>query len=74
MWLGVLSTASIIALYAESGVSKDRILIKLASTWEGLQAAKLLEAQGIHCNMTLLFAKCQAVVAGNTICLSVTRC
>jgi transaldolase len=52
----------IIALYEEAGVSKERVLIKLASTWEGIQAAKELEATyGIHCNLTLLFSFAQAV-------------
>lgn len=52
----------LIALYEEHGISKDRILIKLASTWEGIQAAKELEEKyGIHCNLTLLFSFCQAV-------------
>ncbi|KAL2918277.1 Transaldolase [Polyrhizophydium stewartii] len=52
----------IIALYQEAGVHKDRVLIKLASTWEGIQAAKILEAEyGIHCNLTLLFSFAQAV-------------
>nr|CAD2128086.1 unnamed protein product [Meloidogyne enterolobii] len=51
-----------IRLYEEEGISKERILIKLASTWEGIQAAKILESQhGIHCNMTLLFNFYQAV-------------
>jgi transaldolase len=53
----------IIKLYEEAGISKDRILIKMASTWEGFQAAKVLEAEGIHTNMTLLFSLAQAVVA-----------
>lgn len=52
----------LIDLYKEAGVSKDRILIKLSSTWEGIQAGKELEQQhGIHCNMTLLFSFAQAV-------------
>ncbi|TIA89232.1 hypothetical protein E3P99_02196 [Wallemia hederae] len=51
----------IIALYKENGVHKDRVLIKIASTWEGIQAAKDLEAEGIHCNLTLLFGFGQAV-------------
>jgi transaldolase len=52
----------LVALYKEAGVDKDRILIKLASTWEGIQAAKELEANyGIHCNLTLLFSFAQAV-------------
>ncbi|KAM5138726.1 transaldolase [Mantella aurantiaca] len=52
----------IIALYKEAGIDKERILIKLSSTWEGIQAGKVLEEQyGIHCNMTLLFSFAQAV-------------
>ncbi|KAM6159349.1 transaldolase [Rhynchocyon petersi] len=52
----------LIDLYKEAGISKDRILIKLSSTWEGIQAGKELEEQhGIHCNMTLLFSFAQAV-------------
>lgn len=50
----------LIALYKARGISKDRVLIKIASTWEGIQAAKELESvHGIHCNLTLLFAFCQ---------------
>lgn len=52
----------LVALYEGLGVSKERILIKLASTWEGIQAAKELEEKyGIHCNLTLLFSFAQAV-------------
>ncbi len=51
----------IIDLYRKRGISKDRILIKIASTWEGIEAAKELEKEGIHCNMTLLFSLAQAV-------------
>lgn len=52
----------IIQLYEDHGISKDRVLIKLASTWEGIQAAKVLEEEyGIHCNLTLLFSLAQAV-------------
>ena len=52
----------LIALYESLGISKDRVLIKIASTWEGIQAARELEAKdGIHCNLTLLFGFCQAV-------------
>ncbi|CAH2325345.1 transaldolase [Pelobates cultripes] len=52
----------IIALYKESGIEKERILIKLSSTWEGIQAGKVLEEEyGIHCNMTLIFSFAQAV-------------
>jgi transaldolase len=52
----------IIELYKELGIGKERILIKIASTWEGIQAAKELEKEhGIHCNLTLLFSFVQAV-------------
>lgn len=50
-----------IQLYEEQGISRERILIKLGTTWEGVQAAKILESEGIHCNMTLLFSFAQAV-------------
>lgn len=50
----------LIRLYHDAGVSSERILIKIASTWEGIQAAKVLEAEGIHCNLTLLFHFAQA--------------
>jgi transaldolase len=53
----------LIALYDAAGVSRERILIKIASTWEGIQAAKVLEKEGIHCNMTLLFCLPQAIAA-----------
>jgi len=59
---GTLKIArELIALYEENGVSRDRVLIKIASTWEGIEAAKELEAEGIHCNLTLLFSLCQAI-------------
>ena len=51
----------IIKLYADQGISKDRILIKIASTWEGIRAAEQLEKEGIHCNLTLLFGVHQAI-------------
>jgi transaldolase len=51
----------IIALYKEAGIDSQRILIKMASTWEGIQAAEILEKDNIHCNLTLLFGFCQAV-------------
>ncbi|XP_066999117.1 transaldolase [Anabrus simplex] len=58
----VQKARKLIKLYEEQGISKDRILIKLASTWEGIQAAKELEEKhGIHCNLTLLFSFAQAV-------------
>jgi transaldolase len=55
----------IIAAYAAAGIDKQRVLIKIASTWEGIQAAKALEAQGIKCNMTLLFCSAQAGVCAD---------
>jgi transaldolase len=54
----------LIALYAAHGVDRNRVLIKLASTWEGIEAAKALQAEGIHCNMTLLFSLVQAAACG----------
>ncbi|MGD9841884.1 MAG: transaldolase [Steroidobacteraceae bacterium] len=54
----------IIELYAKAGIGRERVLIKIAATWEGIQAAKVLEREGIHCNLTLLFAFCQAVACG----------
>jgi len=51
----------LIALYEEAGIERSRILIKIASTWEGIQAAKVLEEEGITCNLTLLFSMAQAV-------------
>ncbi|MCA9059319.1 MAG: transaldolase [Planctomycetaceae bacterium] len=51
----------LIQLYQEAGVASDRILIKIASTWEGIEAARQLEQEGIHCNLTLLFGFGQAV-------------
>ena len=51
----------LIRLYNDAGVSNDRVLIKIASTWEGIKAAEVLEKEGIHCNLTLLFGFGQAV-------------
>ncbi|MDQ7968373.1 MAG: transaldolase [Oxalicibacterium faecigallinarum] len=51
----------LIRLYEAAGISRDRILIKIASTWEGIRAAEVLEKDGIHCNLTLLFSLPQAV-------------
>ncbi len=51
----------LIALYEAAGISRDRVLIKIASTWEGIKAAEVLEKEGIHCNLTLLFSLAQAV-------------
>lgn len=56
----------LIELYEKRGISKDRILIKLSSTWEGIQAAKELEEKyGIHCNMTLIFSFAQALACAD---------
>ncbi|MUO78375.1 transaldolase [Agrobacterium vitis] len=52
---------AIIAQYKERGIEKDRILIKLASTWEGIRAAEVLQKEGIDCNLTLLFSRAQAI-------------
>lgn len=57
----VLAARSIIKLYEENNVDRSRVLIKLAATWEGVQTAKILEKEGIHCNMTLIFSLEQAV-------------
>ena len=51
----------LIELYESRGISRDRILIKIASTWEGIRAAEILQKEGIHCNLTLLFSLTQAV-------------
>lgn len=51
----------LIALYEQNGVSRERVLIKIASTWEGIKAAEILEKEGIRCNLTLLFSHVQAV-------------
>lgn len=56
---------AIIAEYAKRGISKDRILIKLAATWEGIRAAEVLQNEGIDCNLTLIFAKAQAIACAD---------
>jgi transaldolase len=59
---GMITKArKLISLYEKLGASRDRILIKVASTWEGIRAAERLEKEGIHCNLTLLFSFAQAV-------------
>lgn len=55
----------IMALYADAGVPSERILIKLAATWEGIDACRELEATGIHCNLTLVFSEGQALAAAH---------
>ena len=54
----------IVELYQAQGIPVDRVLIKVAATWEGIQAAEKLERRGIHTNLTLLFSFCQAVACG----------
>ena len=56
---------SIIAQYDTAGIGRDRILVKIASTWEGIRAAEVLEKEGIHCNLTLLFGLHQAIAAAD---------
>jgi transaldolase len=55
----------IMGLYEAAGTPRERVLIKIASTWEGIQAARVLEQEGIRCNLTLLFAFCQAQACGD---------
>jgi transaldolase len=56
----IAKARELIALYEKAGIDRKRILIKIASTWEGIQAASVLEKDGIHCNLTLLFSATQA--------------
>jgi len=66
----IAKARKLIQMYADAGVDRSRILIKIASTWEGIQAARQLEEEGIHCNLTLLFSFAQAVAcaeAGATL-------
>jgi len=57
----IAKARSLITLYEQAGIARERVLIKLASTWEGIRAAEVLEKEGIHCNMTLLFSLPQAI-------------
>ena len=54
----------LMSLYEAADIGRERVLIKMAATWEGIQAARILEHEGIHCNLTLLFSFCQAVACG----------
>lgn len=64
---GTLATArDLIAQYEEAGISRERVLIKIASTWEGIKAAETLEKEGIHCNLTLLFGLHQAIACADS--------
>ena len=55
----------LMSLYERAGVERERVLIKVAATWEGIQAAKALAHEGIHCNLTLLFSFCQALACAD---------
>ena len=57
----VRKARELIRLYEEAGIPRERILIKVASTWEGIKAAEIIEKEGIHCNLTLLFSQVQAI-------------
>jgi transaldolase len=59
----IAQARSIIKQYAAEGIGRERVLVKIASTWEGIRAAEVLERDGIHCNLTLLFGLHQAVAA-----------
>ncbi len=61
----IAKARALIAAYEQAGVSRERILIKIASTWEGIRAAERLEREGIHCNLTLLFGFAQAVACAD---------
>jgi transaldolase len=57
----IAKARQLIALYEKNGISRDRVLIKIASTWEGIKAAETVQKEGIHCNLTLLFSMAQAI-------------
>jgi transaldolase len=61
----IAQARSIIAQYDAAGIGRERILVKIASTWEGIRAAEVLEKEGIHCNLTLLFGLHQAIAAAD---------
>jgi transaldolase len=61
----IAKARELVSAYAARGIGRERILIKIASTWEGIQAAKVLQGEGIDCNLTLLFALPQAMAAAN---------
>lgn len=61
----VRKAEELIELYQSAGISRDRVLIKIASTWEGIRAAEILEKRGIHCNLTLLFSFAQAAACAD---------
>ena len=57
----IAKARKLISMYEAAGINRERILIKIAATWEGIKAAEVLEQEGIHCNLTLLFSKIQAI-------------
>jgi transaldolase len=61
----IAQARKIIKQYDEAGIGRDRVLIKIASTWEGIRAAEVLEKEGIHCNLTLLFGLHQAIACAD---------
>jgi transaldolase len=61
----IAQARAIIAQYDSAGIGRDRVLVKIASTWEGIRAAEVLEKEGIHCNLTLLFGLHQAIAAAD---------
>jgi transaldolase len=61
----VVNARNFLALYARQGIPRERILIKIASTWEGIRAAEILQKEGTHCNMTLLFSLPQAIACAD---------
>ena len=61
----VAKAREIIKAYEDRGIGRERILIKLASTWEGIRACEILQKEGIDCNLTLLFSKCQAIACAD---------
>lgn len=66
MWKKRIAKARrLIELYEEKGIDRERVLIKIAATWEGVQAARVLEKENIHCNLTLIFSVAQAEIAAN---------
>jgi transaldolase len=58
------SARNIVSIYEHNGIDRERILVKIAATWEGVSAAKILEQEGIHCNLTLIFSLEQALICG----------
>lgn len=64
----IAKARKIIELYKEAGIDKSRILIKIAATWEGIEAAKVLEQEGITCNLTLIFSIAQAIACAEANC------